>query len=259
MGQIIDFNKLKNKGIQKKYFIYLIFIIILIYILYSIYLLLKTPNDTVTIEKGTVTQEESGVGYILRDEIVLKGNNYKNGLTPIVAEGERAAKGQTIFRYSGTDEEQTKTKIEEINLKIQEAMSKQIINLPTDVKTLEKQIDEKTEILRTLTDIHAISEYKKEIEEIVNKKAKIAGSLSQSGTFIKELNDEKEQLEKKLTEDSEYMVSPMAGVVSYRVDGLEESMNINDFSNITEEALENLELKTGKIVSTSTESRKSNK
>lgn len=259
MGQIIDFETIKNNGIQKKHFIYLIFAIIIIYILYSIYLLVKTPNDTIIIEKGTVTQEESGVGYILRDETVLTGNNYKNNLTPIVAEGERAAKGQTIFRYSGANEEETKAKIAEINLKIQEAMSKQIINLPTDVKNLEKQIDEKTAVLKTLTDIHTISEYKKEIEEIVNKKAKITGSLSKSGSYIKELNNEKEQLEKRLTEDSEYMISPMAGVVSYRVDGLEESLNISDFSNITGESLENLELKTGKIVSTSNESRKSYK
>ena len=204
MGQIINFDKIKNKKIQKKHIIYLIFILILIYILYSIYLLLKTPNKTIIIESGVLTLDESAVGYIVRDETVLSGNNYKNGLTAIVSEGERAAKGQTIFRYSGREEEETKAKIEELNLKIQEALEGQPNVFPTDIKNLEKQIDEKSNLLQSLTDIHTISEYKKEIQEIVNKKAKIAGSLSQSGSYIRELTQQKEEYENKLTTDSEY-------------------------------------------------------
>ena len=49
----------------------------------------------------------------------------------------------------------------------------------------------------------------------------------------------------------------MSGVISYRVDGLEEMLKASDFSNLTEKSLENLDLKTGKIISTSNEKRKS--
>ncbi len=104
--------------------------------------------------------------------------------------------------------------------------------------------------------MHTISEYKKEIEEIINKKAKIAGSLSQSGSYIRELTSQKEEYEKKLTEDSEYIKAPMSGVISYRVDGLEDTLKASDFSNLNEKSLENLNLKTGKIISTSNEKRK---
>ena len=204
-----------------------------------------------------LTLEESGAGYIIRDEIVLKGNNYKNGLTPIVSEGERAAKGQTIFRYNNNNEEEIKAKIEEINLKIQDALSKEpTILSKNDIKNLEKQIDDKTLNLNIFTDIHTISEYKKEIEEIINKKAKIAGELSKSGSYIKELNQQKENYEKELADGSEYINSPVSGVISYRVDGLEEILGTSNFSDLTEEKLENLDVKTGKIVSTSTESGK---
>ena len=148
-------------------------------------------------------------------------------------------------------------KIEEINKKLEEALAKQPSILPTDIKNLEKQIDEKTTKLQNLTDLHTISEYKKEIEEIINKKAKIKDSLSQSGSYIRELTNQKEEYEKKLTEDSEYIKSPMSGVVSYRVDGMEETLKASDFSNLTEKSLESLDLKTGKIISTSSEKRKS--
>ncbi len=257
MGKILEFKELKNKKMNKRIIVYFIFFFIVFYILLSIYLLVKTPNETIMVNDGTLTLEEASTGYIIREETVLKGENYKNGLTPIVIEGERAAKGQTVFRYSGMEEEETKDKIAEINDKIQEALAKQPnIFTTTDIKILEKQIDEKSQKLRKLTDVSIISEYKKEIEEILNKEAKIAGSQSKSGAYISQLAKEKEEYENKLTSDSEYIQTPMAGVVSYRVDGLEDVLSVNDFSTITKDFLENLELKTGKIVSTSNESGK---
>ena len=54
MGNIISIDKLKNKGLQKKNIVYIIFIAILIYIFYSIYLLIKTPNETVVVEKRSI-------------------------------------------------------------------------------------------------------------------------------------------------------------------------------------------------------------
>ena len=260
MSKIIRFEDLKNKKFEKRHIIYIIFAVIVIYIFYSIFLLVRKPPDTVTINSGVVTLEESATGYIIREEQVLKGNNYKNGLTAIVSEGERAAKGQTIFRYSSGQEDEIKAKIEEVNLKLQDALAKQTVITPTtDIKNLEKQIDEKTQNLRNLTDIHTITEYKKEIEELASKKAKIVGALSQSGAYIQELTKQKEQYEAQLISDSEYITAPVSGVVSYRVDGLEDALSTNDLSNLTEEKLENLGLKTGKIISTSQEARKNNK
>ena len=61
MEKIISIDKLKKKGLRKKNIIYIIFIIILIYIFYSIYLLIKTPNQTIAVEKGVLTQEEATV------------------------------------------------------------------------------------------------------------------------------------------------------------------------------------------------------
>ena len=260
MSKIIRFEDLKNKKFEKRHIIYIIFAVIVIYIFYSIFLLVRKPTDTVTINSGVVTLEESATGYIIREEQVLKGNNYKNGLTAIVSEGERAAKGQTIFRYSSGQEDEIKAKIEEVNLKLQDALAKQTVITPTtDIKNLEKQIDEKTQNLRNLTDIHTITEYKKEIEELASKKAEIVGALSQSGAYIQELTKQKEQYEAQLISDSEYITAPVSGVVSYRVDGLEDALSTNDLSNLTEEKLENLGLKTGKIISTSQEARKNNK
>ena len=256
MGELIKIKKLENKKRLKKNIIYLLFIIIGLYIFYSIFLLIRTPNETVMVVDGVITLEESEVGYIFRKEKVLIGNNYKNDLTPIIAEGEKAAKGQTVFRYSGIDEEEIKKEIQDINVKIQDAIAKGQSLYSTDIKNIERQIDERAIKLNALTDLHTIKENKKEIEQLINKKAKMIGELSPSGSYIKELNSKKEKLEQKLTENSEYIITPISGIVSYRVDGLEEVLTPEDFSNLTEENLEKLELKTGKIISSSNEKGK---
>ena len=59
MGKIISINKIKNKGLQKKYLVYIIFAIILVYIFYSIYLLIKTPNETIAIEKRSINSRRN--------------------------------------------------------------------------------------------------------------------------------------------------------------------------------------------------------
>ncbi len=59
MGKIISIDKLKNKGFRKKYIVYIIFAIILTYIFYSIYLLIKTPNETISVEKRSINSRRN--------------------------------------------------------------------------------------------------------------------------------------------------------------------------------------------------------
>lgn len=188
------------------------------------------------------------LGIIIRDETVIKGENYKNGMIQIISEKERVAKNEAVFRYLADDEENLKNKIGEIDLKIQEALSKQEFFSSTDVRNLEKQIDNKVKNISKVTDLQKISEYKKDITNILNKKAKIIGDSSSSGSYIKELTDEKEKIENELTEGSEYVTAPIAGMVSYRVDGLENTLKPENFEDYSIEKLDGLNLKTGKII-----------
>ncbi len=67
---------------------------------------------------------------------------------------------------------------------------------------------------------------------------------------------QREEYQKKLINGSEYVKAPKSGVVSYRVDGLENVLTTSDFSKLKIKDLEELDVKTGKIVSTSNESAK---
>ena len=127
---------------------------------------------------------------------------------------------------------------------------------PADVKSIENQIETKMEGLNKKNNIQEIAENKKDINTYITKKSKIAGELSSSGTYIKGLIDERETIEKELQSNSEYVKAPMSGVVSYRVDNLEEVLTPSNFDALTKEMLENIDLKTGQIVATSNEKGK---
>ena len=77
--------------------------------------------------------------------------------------------------------------------------------------------------------------------------------MSPAGSYIKELISKRSEYEENLNSGSEYIEATVSGLVSYRVDGLEEKLTINNLSEITEEHLKKLKLKTGETIPSSDE------
>lgn len=255
-NNIPNTENIKKKNKKKVVMAYTIGTIILIYFVYSIIQLIKQPTDVIAIENGNLSEEENAVGYVIREETVLQGNNYKNGIVQIKAEGERVAKGDPVFRYYSNNEENLIKKIQELDIKIQEVMENEKSIYPGDIKLLETQIQEKLIELETLNDIQKISEYKKDINTKITKKAKITGERSPQGSYIRKLIDERSSYENTLNSGSEYINATSSGIVSYRVDGLESVLTPDSFSSLNTKLLQDLKLKTGEIVSSSGENGK---
>lgn len=224
---------------------------VIIYVIYTVVKLAIVPTDVSIVENGVVSAEESAIGYVIRDEKIAKGTNYKNGIVQIKAEGEKVANGEPIFRYSSSNEQELNDKINKLNNQIQEAMQGQTDLFPVDIKAIEDQIESKIDGLNLKNNIQEISEYKKDIDTYITKKSKIAGDLSKAGSYINNLIKEREKYQSELKANSEYVKAPISGVVSYRVDNLEEVLTPNNFDNLSKEFLENLDLKTGQILTTS--------
>ena len=248
--------KKKQNKINKKNIVLFIFIVTSIYICYTIFLLIKKPTNIFTIEEGEVYQEETAIGYIIRNEKVIKGENYANGMEKIKAEGDKTAKNESIFRYYSKNEEKLKEKIAELDIKIQDVMASETGIYSSDIKIIENQIDDKIAEIRNIVDIAKLEEDKKEINELVTKKAKIAGDKSPKGSYLNELITERSKYESELNSGAEYIKAPESGIVSYRVDGLEDKLTPNNFTELSKNYLEDLDLKTGKIVATNEEEGK---
>ena len=249
-------NNKKIKMLLLKIIIILIAILIIAYIIFEVGNLLLQPTDIVTVENGKISSETSTEGYIIREETVLKGENYKNGMSQIKAEGEKISVNENAFRYYTKDEESLNNKIKELDNKIAEAQSEENNIFSSDVKVIENEIENKINQMNNVRDAQKLQEYKGEIEELIKKKTKIIGELSPTGSYMKNLIQKRSEYEKQLNSGSEYMKAQNSGVVSYKVDGLEEKLNVNSLDNITEEFLNKLNLKTGQIIPSSNESGK---
>lgn len=248
--------KSKNKNNIKYIVLVILALLLLIYIVYAIINLILKPTDTFLVENGKISFEESVQGYIIRDEIVVKGENYKNGISQIKSEGEKVSNGEAIFRYYTSGEEGLLQKIGNLDVKIREAMEKENNIYNGDIKTLENQIHKKIYEISEINDLQQIREYKTELNNLITKKAKIAGEKSPSGSYLKQLIEERSNYENQLNSGSEYITAPRSGVVSYRVDGLEQVLTPTNLASLSKSMLKDLKLKTGEIVATNEESGK---
>ena len=213
-----------------------------IYFAYAVILLIIHPTEIYVITKGEIKEEEETVGYIIRNETVIKDEDNLNGIYAITTEGQKVAKDEVVFRYYKESEKETTENIKKIDYEIQEELEKDKTSPSSaDIKVIENQIEEK------LIELNKLTNYQE-----MKKKIKYIGENT-SDKNIKQLIKEREEYEKKLTNGALYKKSPASGTVSYRVDGLEEKLTPENLGEITDTFLEGLDLKTGQIISSSSD------
>ena len=215
---------------------------------YFIFNAVKTvmaTTDVYVVENGTVASEETVDAYVIRNEIILQGNNYKNGMEKIIVEGNRVAKGDPVFRYYVNGEDTIKNEIAELDKQIEEAQKSEPIISNSDIEILQSKIKDLEEKIYKTNSVEEISNYKKEIEENKNKIASIIGEISPKSSDLKKLVNKKNKILKKLTDGAEEIKAKESGTVSYRIDNLEEIFTTKNFKYLTKDFLEELNLKTG--------------
>ncbi len=216
--------------------------------------ILKKPTDTFVVEKGMISYEESASGYIIRDEYLLQGENAKNGMVQIKYENEKVSKGDSVFRYFSNNEENLVKQIAKLDEEINDAIAQDESSAPTsDMLSVEKQIEDTLDSMYDENELRKLEEEIKKIEGYITKKAQLAGEYSPTGSLVKNLVEKRSSLEAQLNSNAETIMAPESGIVSYRVDGLEEILKCNDFSYLNRQALEGYDIKTGATVPQSSE------
>ena len=144
----------------KKIIAIIVISVVLIYVIYAIILLLLNPNNVYILTKGELYAEDETVGYIIRDEKVIKDDENTNGIYKIATEGQKVAKDEYVFRYYKESEKELTDQIDEIDYKIQELLEQEKITPSADIKVIENQIEEKLINLNSLFNYQEIIEYK---------------------------------------------------------------------------------------------------
>lgn len=219
--------------------------------------ILKKPVNVSVAEAGSLSFEESTTGYVIREEVVLQGANYKNGMVAIKGDNQKAALDEPIFRYYSNGEEKVLSEIESLEKEINEILETTDLQIfTTDILSLEKSIESSMDNIYNLNEISKIQEFYKQIETYMSKKTDITGEQSPDESYIKTLTNKRDQLKKQLEEGSEIIKSPMSGIVSYRVDGLEEILKTDNFDYLNKELLDSFDLKVGAAIPLNSEKGK---
>ncbi len=249
-------DKINIRKVVKIIVFVIIIAIFIFYISKNVLNLVKQPTNSFILSNGDLYLEESVEGYIIRDEVVVQGENYKNGMLKIKNEGERVAKGEAIFRYYSENEESIKDKIQEVEKQIQENMPSNEEIMSSDIISLDEQIKAEIDNIAKSSELQRIKEYKSEIQVYLDRKISLIGQSDNVSDEVKKLIKQKQEYENELTKNSEYINAPVSGEVSYRVDGFEDKLKIGDFSYLSKEFLDNLNLRTGSIIPNSEEKGK---
>ena len=205
---------------------------------------------------GKLNMKEMTDAYVIRNEVVLQGNNYQNGMEKEITEGKRVAKGETVFRYYATGNDEIRKQISDIESQIVEAQKTEPAIYNTDIEVLKAKIKELEEKIYTTNNVEEIRNYKKEITDNTYKIATIVSNQSPDGSVLKSLITQRNDLLSQLTQGAEVITTENSGTVSYRIDNLEETFKTGDFSYLTKEFLDGLDLRSGEIIESSAEKGK---
>lgn len=236
--------------------IVIVVIISLIFLLYignSIYTWWQKPTNVFLVENGEVSLSESTVGYVIRSENVIQSEADGSKILQIKTDGQRVANGDTVLRYYSGEEQNLQKEIANIDVQIQDILENNKAPLTSDIKALVTQSKSELDFLYKNNEIQKMQEYKQNISTTIAKKAKIIGASTKDNKALSNLIKQREDLENELNENSTDLKANESGIVSYRVDGLEDVLKIDDFSYLNKKFLEELKLTTGQIIAANDE------
>jgi hypothetical protein len=200
---------------------------------------------------GKLSDEEQKEGIIIRSEEVL---NVEKGqkIQKIKENNEKVSKNEVVAKVSTQNEQDIMKRIEEVNKKIESALTENQINVnSTQNITINEKIERVLANINTVNLQSKIDEYDKEIKNALYEKAKVSGELTKEGSKLKSLIKEKENLENTLNSNTKNIISTNAGNISYIVDGYEEKFKTDNFEYLTEDLLKSVDIKKGSVLSVS--------
>ncbi|NLN49000.1 MAG: hypothetical protein GX154_07970 [Clostridiales bacterium] len=178
-------------------------------------------------------------GLIIRNEWVY---NYpaELQLKNKIPEGQRVPFGKKIVEVIIGDDVDSNllSKINKLEERIIEINKNTLENsiFDGDIKKLDTNINEKVDLIKKYSDtgdFEKLTEVKNELSDDLYKKSLISGDNSFSGRNLEQLINEKSQLESLYMNNLDAIYSKSAGIVSYYLDGFEQSLNLINIDKLS--------------------------
>lgn len=249
----------EKKRNRKKNLRILLVLGILFYMIFRSVPFLSASNfKTTTAQEGYIEDKIKASGVIIRDEQVYLSDG-EGRVNVVKNEGEKVKAGANIVKLSlNKDNASLKGELEEVNKKIKSLEKvdkgeniqnrdnqKSTHNLANIVDKIQESIAEED-----LTEMEALTD---SLDCCMGKKKNIDGKDTLSDSSLENLQNKKEEILNKISDNTTNYLSKESGVVSYSIDGLEEIYPIKkiyDFSydDLNREKLDTKKIKSGDTV-----------
>lgn len=239
-GNVQTPNKIKPKSIKKKNIVVIIVAVIcLVVICAIIYECVIQKSQTYTVVNGYVEKSSNVQGIVIKQEKVIDINN-NNAIIPLVEQGERIRKTESVALYKDNNYQEYISKINDLDKQIETLIKDLPQNYSNDITYIESQIELLGKQARKTTSYIKIQEYKTKIDELTSQKITILGELSPSGSKVRELIDTRKNIEENYKSSANNIKSSMAGCVTYKIDGLEGITDTSKVLNYTKNEIDDI-------------------
>ena len=228
----------------KKYIFIFTIILIVILVLYIKYNDIFETKKTYTVVNGYVEKVSDTTGIFIKDEKVIDTDRSKSLIT-VVDQNKRVSKNGIIAIYKDESYDKYLSEVNDLDKTI-ETLIKDLPNTySTEISNINQQISSLSMEARNETSYIKMQEYKNKLNELSYKKVSLLGEYSPTGSKIRELIEQREIIEKTLTNSSNNVISPISGVVSYKIDKLESVVTSEEILKFNEKELDELFSKYG--------------
>lgn len=213
-------DKFKKKDIR--YLLVAVLIIAICAVGYIVFKQSQSGNDKNFVEMGYIENSKGYTGYLIKEETVID-IDYSKTSVPVIAEGQRASKGQIIAMYRGEDFVNISEKLAKMDTEILEIME----NLPeiyaSEVQAMDFEILNNIKEVEGETSYIKVQDTKALINNLLNKRAKVVAENSPEGAAVLSLINARNEYEKSTKTSKDNIRATIGGVISYKLDGLETS------------------------------------
>ena len=241
----------RKKKTRIKWGRFVIFALIVAYIIMFVYTFFAQRIDgKVNITYGELEVKETVTGYITRNEKIISAD-IAGELYPVVTEGERVSKLQSVAVVKNDNSEHIEEKIKELKSKLSTLSTPEFFN--NDIKILDGEVNTSLTSLMLghyNENFSTLSSVRSKIEDKLSKKAIIIGQNGAKGTAENNYYEELKKYESQLTSTQEELLSPIAGTVAYKLDGYEEVFAYSAIGDYDIETLEEMNVPAGELVGT---------
>ncbi len=232
MEKVVNFLKSNIKLV-------IVFIILLAFFIFYISKKEFNHKTTYTVINGDIENSVETNLYLIKKETLIDYDK-NQAIIAIVDQGKRAARNEAIATYQNDSYDDYQNQIADIDKQIQTLVKDLPITYSADISNIDNNILKYSKEVQRTTSYLKIQEYKTKLDELAYKKITILSNSSPDSSAIRDLVSKRENLVELSKKSNNIIFTSTSGVVTYKIDGIENKFSYSNIENFTENDFEKL-------------------